>query len=436
MAGDYPGQTTMNSRARRPVLFRVTLIGMTVVVIAVCMVLAGGLGSVRWTQRVTLAGVPLHIPVVPVLKLATTDLGGRILDGRRVDSPLGVIGFHWDKATARLEVECAPCRIVIAAVSEEPLELTSVRVNAHRHADRLWGEIAMGELHGTWQGTLAGGELALNGELLEAPLSELFALFGSRIPEASIARIDGRVALGATWRLPSDRLRVEPRLSIDRVEGLGTEVLRHGMPAGRCGHAEFDALTENSGLAVTAAPNTSRDGARMLRAAVIAAEDQNFYKHGGYDTGAIGAWLAVNSDRRAIVGGASTISQQLAKLLYVGGERTHIRKLRELLYAAEMERTLGKARVLELYLMIAPWGPGVCGASAAAHYYFHKSVDELTVVEAAWMAGLLRNPARVDPSVAVQSKRTYWIVDQMITIPRARRDAALEELGRVDGRTS
>ncbi|MCI0517643.1 MAG: transglycosylase domain-containing protein, partial [Woeseiaceae bacterium] len=82
------------------------------------------------------------------------------------------------------------------------------------------------------------------------------------------------------------------------------------------------------------------------------------------------------------------------------------------------------------------WGPGVCGDSAAAHYYFDKSVDELTVVEAAWMAGLLRNPDRADPNLAVRSKRTYWIVDQMITIPRARRNAALEELSRMDDRTS
>ena len=90
--------------------------------------------------------------------------------------------------------------------------------------------------------------------------------------------------------------------------------------------------------------------------------------------------------------GGSTITQQLARTLFTGGERTAVRKLRELLYAIEMERTLGKARILELYLNTVDWGPGLCGARSAARAYFGKSPARLTALEAAWLAGVLRNP--------------------------------------------
>ncbi|MGZ8254963.1 MAG: transglycosylase domain-containing protein, partial [Burkholderiaceae bacterium] len=68
------------------------------------------------------------------------------------------------------------------------------------------------------------------------------------------------------------------------------------------------------------------------------------------------------------------------------------RKLRELLYAIEMERTLGKSRILELYLNTVDWGPGVCGAKGAARAYFNKAPARLTALESAWLAGVLRNP--------------------------------------------
>jgi hypothetical protein len=163
---------------------------------------------------------------------------------------------------------------------------------------------------------------------------------------------------------------------------------------------------------------------------VIAAEDQHFYEHAGFDPSAIAAWLSLNAERGSIVGGASTITQQLAKLLYVGDERTHVRKLRELLYAVEMERTLGKAHILDLYLAIVPWGPGICGADAAAGHYFGKEVDDLTVAEAAWMAGMLRNPQRAAEDPAGHVERALWVVDGMTRFPRAQRRSAHRELAR------
>ncbi len=95
----------------------------------------------------------------------------------------------------------------------------------------------------------------------------------------------------------------------------------------------------------------------------------------------------------AAIRGGSTLTQQLAKLVYTGDDRDPSRKLRELLYAVEMEETLGKARILQIYLAIAPWGPGVCGAERAAQLYLGKPASRVDPLEAAWLAGLLRNPA-------------------------------------------
>ena len=130
----------------------------------------------------------------------------------------------------------------------------------------------------------------------------------------------------------------------------------------------------------------------LLARAVLAAEDQRFFEHPGYDMVELKHALHSNQ-RTARLRGASTLSQQVAKLLVAGGERSPLRKLRELLYAVEMEQTLGKARILRLYLDNAPWGAGVCGAQAAAHTYFGTNANQLSKPQAAWLAAILRNPS-------------------------------------------
>ena len=130
--------------------------------------------------------------------------------------------------------------------------------------------------------------------------------------------------------------------------------------------------------------------------------------------------------------GASTLSQQLAKLLYTGDERSVVRKLREALYAVEMDRTLGKARVLQLYLAVAPWGQGQCGAEAAALHLLNKRAAALTPIEAAWLASLLRNPdaelARMANQGAVDTERVGDIIQAMRPLARARREELREQL--------
>ena len=131
---------------------------------------------------------------------------------------------------------------------------------------------------------------------------------------------------------------------------------------------------------------------------MIAAEDQRFFSHPGYDLAELMPRRSKPTRRPAQVErGGSTLTQQLAKLLVTGGERTADRKLRELLYAVEMEQTLGKARILQLYLDNAPWGSNLCGAEAAARRYFKRSARNLEPAQAVWLAAMLHNP-----SVAVE----------------------------------
>jgi hypothetical protein len=163
----------------------------------------------------------------------------------------------------------------------------------------------------------------------------------------------------------------------------------------------------------------------LLAAAVLAAEDQRFHEHEGFDRAEIAAVLA-SVDGQGPSRGASTISQQLARTLFTGGERTGARKLRELLYAVEMERTLGKRAILALYLNTVHWGPDTCGADAAARSYFGKRPGELTPLQAAWLASILPNPgqayAQLFEAGAPDTDRAIRVLQQMRTLPRAERE--------------
>jgi len=138
---------------------------------------------------------------------------------------------------------------------------------------------------------------------------------------------------------------------------------------------------------------------RYLRAAVIYAEDYNFYRHNGVDWEAVEDAIETNLDRGALAIGGSTITQQLAKNLYLSPSRSMVRKVRELLIAFSLEDHLTKQRILELYLNVVEWGSGVFGAEAAAQHWFHHSAQSLTPAEAARLAIALPNPIARAPNV-------------------------------------
>ena len=152
----------------------------------------------------------------------------------------------------------------------------------------------------------------------------------------------------------------------------------------------------------------------QAKLAAIAAEDQRFATHPGIDIRAIGN--AIEHNRRGgRTRGASTISQQVAKNLFLWSDRSWLRKGLEVGYTLLIELIWSKRRVLEVYLNIAEFGPGVYGVEAASQKYFGKPASRLSEYEAALLASVLPNPKRlqvVDPSLHVQN-RAAWIRGQM-----------------------
>ena len=137
---------------------------------------------------------------------------------------------------------------------------------------------------------------------------------------------------------------------------------------------------------------------KNLQRAVLVAEDSRFWEHEGIDIEEIRKSIEINMERGAAVRGASTITQQLAKNLYLSPSRDPFRKLRELIIARRMEAALPKARILEIYLNVIEWGDGIWGADAAARTYFGVSASTLGREQAALLAGAIINPRVLNPA--------------------------------------
>jgi len=135
-----------------------------------------------------------------------------------------------------------------------------------------------------------------------------------------------------------------------------------------------------------------------LQHAVLAAEDDGFYTHPGFDIEAIFAAIEYNRFQNEIKLGGSTVTQQLAKNLFLTNDKNYERKYKELVYALLLEKYLGKKRILELYLNYAQWGKTVFGCEAASRLYFKKSCRNLSQNEAALLAAVLAKPKRVSPT--------------------------------------
>ena len=148
-----------------------------------------------------------------------------------------------------------------------------------------------------------------------------------------------------------------------------------------------------------------------LKRAVVAAEDARFLDHEGFDWAAIQKAIARNEERGRVVAGASTISQQLAKNLFLSGERSWLRKGQEAIITWMLEDTLSKQRILELYLNVAEWGDGVFGAEAAARHHFGVGAAALNAEQAAWLAVILPSPRRYD-----RGRLTPYLSSRVTTI--------------------
>lgn len=131
--------------------------------------------------------------------------------------------------------------------------------------------------------------------------------------------------------------------------------------------------------------------------AVIIAEDDTFYQHHGFDLEQIRVAIQRDWEKKKFVYGGSTLTQQLARTLYLSPRKNLLRKAKEAAITLELEYYLPKKRILELYLNVAEWGRGIYGAEAAARHYYGKSAEDLTPDEAVSLASILPSPRRWSP---------------------------------------
>ncbi len=171
---------------------------------------------------------------------------------------------------------------------------------------------------------------------------------------------------------------------------------------------------------------------QYLKDAVISTEDKNFYTHDGYDILGIARSAIVNVMNKRASQGASTITQQLARILFLSNEKTFIRKIKEIQIAARIEKSIPKDKILEMYLNNVYLGSGAYGVGAAASTYFNKELSQLTLAECALIAGLPQAPSVYSPykNIKLAEKRRNKVLKRMYimkTIDKKQYEAALNE---------
>ena len=171
---------------------------------------------------------------------------------------------------------------------------------------------------------------------------------------------------------------------------------------------------------------------KYIKDAIISTEDKNFYTHDGYDLFGILRSAIVNVTHKDTTQGASTITQQLARILFLSNEKTFIRKLKEIQIAARIEKSVSKDKILEMYLNNVYLGSGAYGVGAAALTYFNKDLSKLTLAESALIAGLPQAPSVYSPykNIKLAEKRRNKVLKRMYvmkTITRKQYEDAIKE---------
>ncbi len=159
-----------------------------------------------------------------------------------------------------------------------------------------------------------------------------------------------------------------------------------------------------------------------LKRAIVAAEDAKFLEHEGFDLEGIEKALQKNTRKGKVVAGGSTITQQLAKNLFLSGERSYLRKAQEAVITLMLEKLMTKRRILEIYLNVIEWGEGVYGAEAAARHYYRTSAAALTPSQAARLAAMVPRPRFYEkrPGSPYLARRAAIIEARMaqVAVPR------------------
>lgn len=346
-----------------------------------------------------------------------------------VPTEYGEVRLTVDRVADGYDIDAAClCSVKSASLSSLPLSDRRVRARGQYAAGHFSGTITLERVPirveaDRGEGTNVSGSFSLDG----VPIADVVDALAPVVPEAARATISGTLTGTGTFATP-DAITFVPHIEGFTVDGLVSSTLSGG-------RFTYPGRDETGATVLVSSGEGSDDWLSleaigpMLPAAVVACEDAGFWHHAGYDLDGMVAAAADNRDRGHIVRGGSTLSQQLAKNLFLDGERTYARKVRELLYAVEMERELHKQRIMALYLNIVEWGPAVRGARAAANAYFAKSPSGLLPEEAAFLASILRNPRtaweRQYRKERPDTARIAFILDGMRDLSDEARAAAL-----------
>lgn len=312
-----------------------------------------------------------------------------------IGSPFGRVKVETAQQADGLHVtaSCVACEIKSEHLASVPFRTSAAQIIGVMKDKKFKGTAVVegieATLDATWDGFSGAGDFTV-------PRYEIAALYGAVrqiVPEAARAKITGTLEGRGSFRWPSLEILFVPTVKDFSVEGLVDDRYKSGPFEYRAKDAGGREVTLTGGESTPSWAPLTGLGEYLPRAA-IAAEDYAFYSHPGYDLGGMREASEDNLKAGGIKRGGSTITQQLAKNLFLSGERTYARKLRELLYTVELERKLSKGRILELYLNVVEFGPGIRGAVEASNRYFAKAPAELRPEEAAWLAGIIRSPGR------------------------------------------
>jgi monofunctional glycosyltransferase len=291
------------------------------------------------------------------------------------------------------QLSCSPCRALLPAISRQPLTVSYMTLTMQGTESHFSGKLIADGVSVNYETKIDKNVVHVRWQLPSTRLEKLIKPLHSVSAVVSRAKVGGLMQASGTINLaqasgtidlPILTWSVKPEISGFSVSGLGTSALKTAEIRYRCPSKPL------AGKPLPYVWLQPKAMGRWLPRAVIIAEDAQFKNHRGFDLQAIQLILA-KGERIQKLGG-STITQQLAKNFFTGGERTGLRKLEELLYAVEMENTLGKQLIFGLYLNTVEWGPGICGAAQAAKAYFQREPKQLNPSQAAWLSGILKNP--------------------------------------------
>lgn len=369
---------------RRTNYYRQSLLFSTLKIVF-CLALGIGLVALALSNKTsllvkTVAPALAHVPLkTPTLK---TPFGEVII--RNTPEAYGT----------RLEVQCVRCQLNSAALASQPIITQNARLSGKYKDQRFVGTATAGNVAANldvlWQGLGVKGKFSLP----NTQIAELYRVLRSVVPESDKATITGELGGSGFFSWPDLTFSFSPKLSNFSVSGLVNRSRYLNGPFSYFGkNARRERVRRTSGEGTPNwLPLTSIG--ELLPQAVTAAEDIAFYHHPGFDLASILEAANENKELGRLRRGGSTLTQQLAKNLFLTDERNYVRKLRELLYTVDLEHTLGKKRIMELYLNIVEWGPDIVGAKQASEYYFNKAPGNLLPEEAAWLAGILRHPIK------------------------------------------